>query len=144
MKWIVDASGKQAAQYRIVMAEGRRPDGQPMCGFLPKASLLCGTQVTRVRINGGALLAKVLINLFIYTLFLYWAPPHERTYGRTYKFGTTDECTCKFGSTYKHSYKFWITYERTYNRSYVRFFPREPTSSFPLMQLSSYVVELLI
>ena len=36
------------------MAEGRRPDGQPTCGVWPKASLLCGTQVTRVRIDGGA------------------------------------------------------------------------------------------
>ena len=35
------------------LAEGRRPDGQPMCGVSPKASLLCGTQVTRVRIDGG-------------------------------------------------------------------------------------------
>ena len=38
----------------IMMAEGRRPDGQPMCGVWPKASLLYGTQVTRVRIDGGA------------------------------------------------------------------------------------------
>ena len=36
------------------MAEGRRPNGQPTCGVWPKASLLCGTQVTRVRIDGGA------------------------------------------------------------------------------------------
>ena len=34
------------------MAEGRRLDGQPTCGVWPKASLLCGTQVTRVKIDG--------------------------------------------------------------------------------------------
>ena len=35
------------------MAEGQRPDGQHTCGVWPKARLLCGTQVTRGRIDGG-------------------------------------------------------------------------------------------
>ena len=35
------------------MGEGQRPDGQPMCGVWPKVSLFCGTQVTRVWIDGG-------------------------------------------------------------------------------------------
>ena len=39
----------------IVIAKGRRPDGQPMCGVWPKASLICGTHVTRVRIDGGSI-----------------------------------------------------------------------------------------
>ena len=34
------------------MAEGRRPDGQPKCRVWPKGSLLCGSNVTRVRIDG--------------------------------------------------------------------------------------------
>ena len=34
------------------MAEGWRPDGQPTFGVWLKASLLSGTQVTRVRIDG--------------------------------------------------------------------------------------------
>ena len=35
------------------LAENRRPDGRPMWGVWLKASLLYGTQVTRVRIDGG-------------------------------------------------------------------------------------------
>ena len=45
-------AAREAAHCRIVMAEGRRSDGQPTWGVWPKASLLSGTQVTRVRIYG--------------------------------------------------------------------------------------------
>ena len=43
----------EPAQCRIVMAKGQRPNGQSTCGVWPKSSLLCSTQVTRIRIYGG-------------------------------------------------------------------------------------------
>ena len=39
--------------FRIVMAEGPEAQGQPTLLWFPKASLLCGTQVARGRIDGG-------------------------------------------------------------------------------------------
>ena len=51
-----DCSRQRQARLHTVgfsLAEGRRPNGQSTWGVWPKASLLCGTQVTRGRIDGG-------------------------------------------------------------------------------------------
>ena len=53
------------------MAEDWRPDGQPMCAVWAKASLLCGTQVTRVRIYGGVVYSFISQGP-IYFLFIFY------------------------------------------------------------------------
>ena len=50
-----DRSRQRQAKLHTVwfgFAEGRRPDGQPTWGVCPRASSLCGTWVTRGRIDG--------------------------------------------------------------------------------------------
>ena len=63
-KALLSSSGPPAASKvshsRIIMAEGRRLDGQPAFGVWLNTSLLCGTQVTRVGIDGGAVWSFII------------------------------------------------------------------------------------
>ena len=110
------------------MAEGRRPNGQPTCRVWPKASLLCGTQVTTVRIDGEGVYSFIRQGPSFF-LLLFVMDPHKHTCA----FRSTEKRICEFGSTYEHtykctykrSYKFQTTYmfESTYKRLYMHFFP---------------------
>ena len=51
--WTYPTAASKDALCRIVMAEGPKAQGPPTLLWLPKATLLCGTQVTRGRIDGG-------------------------------------------------------------------------------------------
>ena len=47
--------GPQGRLYSPAASEAAhcRPDGRPTCGVWPKSSLICGTQVTRGKMDGG-------------------------------------------------------------------------------------------